>query len=237
MSETEPTTCDKPDNVGPGPGDRSKEIVKQLSEQLADEPDVLAYYVSVVTSNHHSSVRMGGFPNQSLVEGVDAQKADMKRGIAELYEGMLYLVSHEMKTEEGHARLHTTFETVLEKGERAREALLSEEERQALKEERQASKEKRERQDAKVLTDAEYESVLQSMRLVGQQEGAVARARVPDAEMSEASDVSLFTWIWICGEIGFGLERTPYEAPLREAHAEAWRKGWHEGPPDPAEAK
>jgi hypothetical protein len=92
--------------------DRATAIAKHHADQLRGEKDVLAFYISVVATDHHSAVCMAGEYNHSLAED---PKADAHRAISELYEGMARILFYEMKTEEGRARVNDAFAILLEK--------------------------------------------------------------------------------------------------------------------------
>ena len=93
-------------------GERVTEIAKHYANQLRGEEDVLAFYISVVGKDHHSSVYMAGEYDHSQAED---PKADVHRALSELYEAMMQILFHEMKTEEGKARVHEAFSIILEK--------------------------------------------------------------------------------------------------------------------------
>ena len=94
------------------PSDRATAIAKHYANQLRGEKDILAFYISVVGQDHHSSVYMAGEYDHSQAED---PKADVHRALSELYEAMMQILFYEMKTEEGKARIEDAFGILLAK--------------------------------------------------------------------------------------------------------------------------
>lgn len=195
-------TCE---NTG---ADRAAAVVGFASDQLSGFHDVLAYLVVAVTKEHHAAMRLSA-PNRGATEET---KVESEKAISEVYDAIFHLFSHEMKSDEGRARVHRMFETLYARGAQAR-------------------------REQKVLLDGEYASLASSVRWMGQSEGAAARkeSEASPPESVREYPVTEQTWNWIVGEVGFDVRGTPYEEQLRAVHSDAWMKGFEDGFPGGAE--